>query len=230
MITLHHLNNSRSTRIIWLLEELDLEYELVKYYRGDNKLAPDHLKKIHPLGKAPILVDDTVLDGSKAADKFTIAESGAIIEYLIHQYDTTHKLKPLVGSISWQQYLFWLHFAEGSAMPPMLIELVLKAAEKRSPRLIKPVVKGLASKVMQGFTSPNISRHNQLIEETLSSNEWFAGDKLTGADIQMSFLIEAIKARSDIEKYPHMKKWLTKVRNRPAYQTALQKGGELELG
>lgn len=233
MITLHHLNNSRSTRILWLLEELELPYELVPYQREDTRLAPNALKHIHPLGKAPIL-EDKVQAYAKKQPKQTqnvvLAESGAIIEYLIHQYDVSHKFKPLLGSKEWRAYLFWLHFAEGSAMPPLLLSLVFQSIPARSPMLVKPIAKGISQKVMQSFVQPNLDRHNALIEETLAQQAWFAGDKLTGADVQMSFVVEAIKARGDIVNYPHMQQWLEKVRARPAYQTALEKGGELVLG
>lgn len=221
MLKLHHLNNSRSTRIIWLLEELGLDYELVKYEREDTRLAPDALKRIHPLGKAPILQDG----------KLTIAESGAIIEYILHQYDIKNAFSPTtVGSQEWLDYLFWLHFAEGSAMPPLLLNLIFNAIPERSPRLIKPIAKGISKQVMKSFVQPNIDRHNALIEETLAKQPWFAGEKLTGADVQMSFIIEAIKARGGLDNLPNMKKWLNTVRARPAYKAALEKGGELELG
>lgn len=224
-LKLHHLNNSRSTRIIWLLEELELDYELVKYEREDTRLAPDSLKHIHPLGKAPILQDEA--DGTQ----LTIAESGAIIEYILHRYDTSKRFSPdMTGSQEWIDYLFWLHFSEGSAMPPLLLNLIFNAIPDRSPTLIKPIAKGISKKVMQSFVQPNLNRHNSLIEDTLSQHAWFAGDKLTGADIQMSFIIEAIKARGGLNQYPHMSQWLDKVRSRPAYQAALQKGGELVLG
>lgn len=221
MLTLHHLNNSRSTRIIWLLEELGLEYKLETYQREESKLAPAKLKSIHPLGKAPILEDGATV----------IAESGAIIEYILHQYDADKRLSPeVVGSQEWLDYLFWLHFAEGSAMPPLLLSLIFNAIPERSPRLIKPIAKGISKKVMQGFVLPNIKDNMALIEKTLSQNTWFSGEKLTGADVQMSFIIEAVKARGNLTDYPKTKQWLETVHSRPAYQAALEKGGELVLG
>lgn len=231
MITLHHLNNSRSTRIIWLLEELKLDYKLVSYQRQDNQLAPDALKKIHPLGKAPILVDDAT---SNPANPLVIAESAAIIEYLIHNYDNNKQFAVEVGSQTWQTHTFWLHFAEGSAMTPLLFSLVFGKIPAKSPRIIRPIAKAISKGVMQSFVTPNLNRHNDFIEDHLANNPWFAGEQITGADIQMSFVIEAINVRCDLSQnpntYPNITQWLKKVRARPAYKTALKKGGELQLG
>lgn len=228
MITLHHLNNSRSTRIIWLLEELGLDYKLVSYQRQDNQLAPDALKKIHPLGKAPILVDE-----SSNTNPLVIAESGAIIEYLIHNYDSNKQLAVEIGSQTWRDCTFWLHFAEGSAMTPLLFSLVLGKIPAKSPLVIRPIAKAISKGVMESFVQPNLDRHNDFIENHLAQNPWFAGEQITGADIQMSFVIEAISVRCDLphrNTYPNISKWLDKIRARPAYQAALQKGGELQLG
>lgn len=223
MLTLHHLNNSRSTRIIWLLEELGLDYELKSYQRGADKLAPQSLKSVHPLGKAPILQD--VQDG----DTITIAESGAIIEYILTSYDTKRTYQPDIGSQAWRDCQFWLHFAEGSAMPPLVMSLVFGEIPKRAPFVIKPIASAIAKQVMKNFVTPSITSTVELIESTLAKHAYFAGDTLTAADFQMSFVVEALVSRAQFAM-PHARAWLAKVRARAAYQRALAKGGELKLG
>ncbi|UJF25154.1 glutathione S-transferase [Suttonella sp. R2A3] len=224
MLKLHHLNNSRSTRIIWLLEELGVDYELVSYQRQADKLAPAALKKAHPLGRAPILEDEQ--DG----EHISLAESGAIIEYLIETYDHSGTLRPNPGTKAWRDTIFWLHFAEGSAMPPLVMQLVFSEINNRAPKLMRFMTKAISKQVRQSFIKPNIQNNLVLIEQTLSHNAWFAGDKLTGADIQMSFVIEALAVRADEFDMPHALAWLDKVRARKAYQNALEKGGALKLG
>ena len=221
MITLHHLNNSRSQRILWLLEELKLDYKIEFYSRDAvTILAPESLKKIHPLGKSPVIVDD--------ATELTLAESGAIIEYLIQTYGK--ELMPEQGSEMYWQYLYWLHFSEGSLMPPMVMNLVLtKMKSSPMPFFIKPVAKMLADKIVENFSGPNIKRSLDFIEQHLSNNEFFCGDKLTGADIQMSFPLEASVARGIInENYPKTLAYVKNFQALAAYKAGLAKGGDYD--
>jgi glutathione S-transferase len=177
MITVHHLNNSRSQRVLWLLEELGLPYQ-IKHYQRDKKtmLAPPELRAVHPLGKSPVVTDNGK----------TIAESGAIVEYLVDTYGQG-KLKPPPGTDEALAYTYWLHFAEGSAMPPFLIKLIFDTMESRKmPFFIKPVVKGIAGKVRKGFLDRQIGSVLDYMESELGKHEWFAGNEFTAADIQMS--------------------------------------------
>ena len=225
MITLHHLNNSRSQRILWLLEELELDYQIKGYERDKvTILAPDSLKKIHPLGKSPVITDDET--------GVTLAESGAIIEYLIQTYDqkSGKQLMPKQGSPEYWTYLYWLHFSEGSLMPPMVMRLVFtKMKQAPMPFFIKPVAKMLADKVLSSFVSPNIKRSLDYIEQHLAKHEWFCGEQLTGADIQMSFPLEASVARGLIgADYPAIKAYVAKYQGRDAYQAGLARGGDYD--
>ncbi|WP_206485949.1 glutathione S-transferase [Thalassotalea sp. G2M2-11] len=220
MLTVHHLNNSRSQRILWALEELGVNYEVQRYERepGSN-LAPTSLKAIHPLGKSPVITDQ---------DK-TIAESGAIIEYLVSQYPAAG-LKPELGTEAHQQYLYWLHFAEGSLMPQLLLKLAFeKVSKKPMPFFVRSIAKGLTKKVMDGYVGPNIESNMKFIEEHLKAHEWFAGDQLSGADIQMSFPLEACVAKGlDSTMYPHIYAYVKKIHARSAYKRALEVGGSYD--
>lgn len=219
MITLHHLNNSRSQRILWMLEELGLAYEIKRYERdATTNLAPDSLKKIHPLGKAPILSDGDVV----------IAESGAIIEYLGFTYGKG-KYTPDFATEAGRQYRYWLHFAEGSLMPPMVAKLVFdKVRAKAKPFFVKIIANKIADKVMDGYFNPNIIANMQLIEKHLATNTWFAGDALSGADFQMSFPLEAAVARGASAQYPNITAFVQTIHAREAYQAALSKGGQYD--
>ncbi len=221
MITVHHLENSRSQRILWLLEELGVEYEL-KIYKRDpqTSLAPPELSKLHPLGKAPIVTDDEI----------TLAESGAIIEYLVDKYDNGH-FKPEDGSAQKRAYTYWLHYAEGSLMPLMLTALIISRIESaQMPFFAKPIAKGIAGKVRQGYLDPNVQRNLAFLEATLNESPWFCGDMMTAADIQMSFPIEAAAVRTRLEvDHPKLADYLERIHARPAYQRALEKGGPYEL-
>ena len=220
MITLHHLNNSRSQRVVWLLEELGVDYTIKNYQRDAvTILAPDDLKAVHPLGKSPVIDDDKT--------GITLAESGAIIEYLVQTYG--QQLMPEAGSKAYWDYLYWLHFSEGSLMPPMVMNLVFtKMKQAPMPFFIKPVAKMLANKVLQSFVSPNIKRSFDYIEQHLQNNEWFCGDQLTGADFQMSFPLEASAARGLLDNYPATKAYVAKYQAREAYQAGLVKSGEYD--
>ncbi len=221
MITLHHLNNSRSQRVIWLLEELNIDYKIEFYQRDPiTILAPQSLKNVHPLGKSPVITDDST--------GVTLAESGAIIEYLIAQYGP--HFKPEQGTPMYWQYLYWLHFSEGSLMSPLVMRLVfMKMQTAPMPFFIKPIAKMLSNKVMQSFIAPNLKNQLAYIEQHLASNTWFCGEQLTGADFQMSFPLEASVARGLInEQYPHILRYVKAFQARPAYQAGLAKGGDYD--
>jgi len=218
MITLHHLNNSRSQRILWMLEELELTYD-IKFYQRNKKtmLAPEKLKDVHALGKSPVITDEELV----------LAESGAIIEYLGQTYGNG-KFVPVLGSAEYRQYLYWLHFAEGSLMPPLLISLVLdKIKTSPMPFFAKPIAVGISIKVMKDFVAPNIDNNMLFIENHLKEHKWFAGNELSGADFQMSFPLEAAFARGLVdERYPLIQAYVKRIQALPAYKQALEKGGE----
>ncbi|MGV6850924.1 MAG: glutathione S-transferase [bacterium] len=221
LITLHHLNNSRSQRILWMLEEAQLPYAIEKYQRDSiTMLAPSSLMEIHPLGKSPVI----------SYKGETIAESGAIIEYLADM-STEVKLKPEKSDPHYYNYLFWMHYAEGSVMPYLLLRLVFnRISEKKVPFFVKPIVNKIVSTVMDGFVTPNIDRSMDFINSHLEQNEWFAGTQLSGADIQMSFPLESAVARNVIKpEHQAIKKYVDKIHARPAYQKALEQGGEYEF-
>ena len=217
MITVHHLNNSRSQRILWLLEELGQEYEIKKYERDAQTMrAPASLRAVHPLGKAPIVTDGDV----------TLAESGAITEYLVDRYGPD--LKPEAGSEAQRRYTYWLHFAEGSAMPPLLVKLVVdQIAKAKMPFFAKPIAKSIVTRLNGGFVQPEIDSIFGFVDAELSGRDWFAGDTFSAADIQMSFPLEAAAARGGIgQTYPSIQAWLDRIHSRAAYARALERGGE----
>jgi glutathione S-transferase len=221
MITLHHLENSRSQRVIWLLEELGVEYDIRKYKRDpDTSLAPPELKEIHPLGKSPVITDNGV----------TVAESGAIIEFLVDRYDQG-RLLPAAGTPERLAYTYWLHYAEGTFMPLMIISLIMTRIETAPvPFFIRPVVKGIASKVRGGYLDQNVLRNLQFMESSLNKSTWFCGEEMTAADIQMSFALEAAEVRTDLATdYPNLESFLNRIRELPTYQAALEKGGPYQL-
>ena len=215
MIVVHHLNNSRSQRVLWLLEELGVPYEVKRYERdAKTMLAPPELKAVHPLGKSPVITDgDTV-----------IAETGAIIEYLVGVYGDG-KLIPAPGTAERLRYTYWLHYAEGSAMTPLLLKLVFSALPNRSPGLMKPIVRAVAAKAQAGFVDPQLKTHIDYWEAALSKSPWFAGPAFTAADIAMSFPLEAGAERAGAASRPHVKAFLETIHARPAYQRALERGG-----
>jgi glutathione S-transferase len=218
MLTVHHLNNSRSQRILWLLEELGVEYELKRYQRdAKTMLAPKSLKDVHPLGKSPVITD--------AGN--TVAESGAIIEYIIEKYGGGRFI-PKPGTPERLRYTFWLHFAEGSAMPLLLLKLILGEVKKKAPMIVRPVAKLIADGVADAYTDPNIKAQIDFIEAELGKSTWFAGEEITGADIQMSFPIEGAATRAEgLGK--NMKAFLDRIHARPAYKKAIERGGPYEL-
>ena len=219
MITVHHLNNSRSQRILWLLEELGVAYQLKRYQRDPaTMLAPASLRAVHPLGKSPVITEGDL----------TLAESGAIIEYLAEREG---RLVPLLGSPQWQRYRYWMHYAEGSAMPPLLLKLVFDRIEKaRAPFFVRPVVRAIAGKAKQSFIEPQIALHLDYLEAELGKSTWFAGAEFSAADIQMSFPIEGAAARGGLDaRRPKLMAFLERIHARPAYQRALARGGEFRL-
>src|SRR5262245_9223445 len=189
MIIVHHLNNSRSQRLLWLLEELGIDYEIKRYHRDPKTmLAPSELRQVHPLGKSPVITDGDV----------TLAESGAIMEYILERYGGG-RLVPRVGSQERLRYIYWMHFAEGSAMPPLVMKLIFDRMERGPmPFFIRPVARSIAARVKRGFIEPNITRQLDYMESELSHAPWFAGSNFTAADIQMSFPLEAAVARGGL--------------------------------
>ncbi|MET3654556.1 glutathione S-transferase family protein [Dyella japonica] len=222
MLTVHHLNNSRSQRVLWLLEELEVPYEIRKYERDPKTmLAPPELRAIHPLGKSPVVEDEGQV----------IAESGAIIEYLVDRYDTG-LLAPLPGMPERLRFNYWLHYAEGSAMPPLLLKLVAsRIATAPMPFFAKPVARRIAAKLQSTFVDPQLALHLNYVNNELAQTGWFVGSQFSAADIQMSFPMEAAMARSGLRnKLPHIAAFVKRVQRRPAYQRALERGGPYTLG
>jgi glutathione S-transferase len=218
MITVHHLNNSRSQRVLWLLEELALPYEIKKYERdAKTMLAPPALTRVHPLGKAPVITED---DGT------TVAESGAIIEYLIERHGHG-RLVPAAGTPQRLQYRYWLHFAEGTAMSPLLLKLIfMRVKETPMPFFVKPIARGIADRVLGLMVEPNLKRQLDFMEAELGKSTWFAGDEFSAADIQMSFPVEASAQRAGLDaSRPKLMAFLKRIHARPAYARALERGG-----
>lgn len=221
MITVHHLNNSRSLRVLWLLEELQVPYRVKRYERdAKTMLAPDSLRAVHPLGKSPVISDGDVV----------VAESGAIIEYLVEKYGRG-KLLPAPQTPERRMYTYWLHYAEGSLMPPLLMSLVFRKMPQGAPLLLRPVVAAIAGRVMDVFVKPQLKNHFAFIEGELGKSKWFAGDEFTAADIQMSFPVEAAAARGGLDERssPAIFAFLKRIHARPAYRKALEKGGPFEI-
>ena len=221
MLTIHHLENSRSQRILWLLEELGVDYDIKRYKRDKNtSLAPPELLAIHPLGKSPVITDG----------ELTVAESGAIVEYLVNKYDDG-RLLPAEGTPERRIYTYWLHYAEGTFAPLMIISLIMGRIETAPmPFFAKPIAKGIVAKVRDGYLGQNIKRNLDFMEATLANSTWFCGDAMTAADIQMSFAIEAAEVRTNLATdYPNLRALLERMHSLPTYQVALEKGGPFEL-
>lgn len=223
MITVHHLETSRSQRVLWLLEELGIPYDIVRYRRDPKtRLAPAELKAIHPLGKSPVIVDGDI----------TVAESGAILEYLVECYgaqgkgDAAH-LQPQPGSPEHRQCRFWMHYAEGSLMNWLVMKLVFMTIPTQPmPFFVRPIARSLCAQVQARLIDPNVATALAFMEDHLAKNAWFAGDRLTIADFQMSFAVEAALARGNrAGNFPRLKAYKEKMEARPAYQRALAKGG-----
>jgi glutathione S-transferase len=221
MITVHHLNHSRSQRILWLLEELGLDYEIQRYERDPKTmLAPASLRAVHPLGKSPVITDGDL----------TIAESGAIVDYLIERYGAG-RLAPAAGTAERLRYTYWLHYAEGSAMSPLLLKLVFDKIETAPmPFFVKPIAKAISGKAKSSFINPQIRQHLDYLEAELGKSPWFAGGEFSGADIQLSFPLEAASARGGLDaSRPQLMEFLKRIHARPAYQRAITRGGEYSI-
>jgi glutathione S-transferase len=211
MLTVHHLDNSRSHRVLWLLEELGVPYELERYKRDpETMLAPPELAQVHPLGKSPVITDG----------EHTIAESGAILEYVAATYDKDGRV-PATG----ERVRYFMHYAEGSLMPVLLVRLIFgRMRTAKIPFFIKPITRSIAARVDRDFIHPNLSRHIAVLDGELAKSTWLAGDALTLADIQMSYPLEALSVR--VPEVPkRIKDWVERAKARPAYQRAEQKGG-----
>jgi glutathione S-transferase len=219
MITVHHLNNSRSQRVLWLLEELELPYEIVKYERDPKTLlAPASLRKVHPLGKSPVITDGDA----------TLAESGAIIEYLVETHGKG-KLVPAAGTMAYRDYRYFMHYAEGSLMPLLVMKLVFNKIKTDAPFLVRPIARAIAGTVSSQFLDPNLTNHMGFLAEHLGKNTWFAGDAFSAADVQMSFPVEGAVARIGGGISPKVTEWLARIQARPAYRKALERGGEYRV-
>ena len=216
MITVHHLNDSRSQRVLWLLEELGLDYEVKRYQRDARTLlAPPELKAIHPLGKSPVVDDGDV----------RVAETGAVVEYLLESPGGS-ALRPARGTAEGRRFTYWLHYAEGSAMTPLLLKLIFSQIPKRAPLLARPVAKGIARGMNERMIDPQIAAHTAYWEAELARTEWFAGDSFSAADIMMSFPVEAAGSRVGYgPDKPRLKAFLERIHARPAYVRALERGG-----
>jgi len=220
MITVHHLERSRSQRVLWLLEELGLEYELKRYPRDPKTLfAPPSLREVHPLGKSPIVVDGDI----------TVAESGAILEYLIERHGSG-RFAPAPGTPERLRYNYWLHYAEGSVMPLLLMGLVAERIRSApAPFFVRPVTRNIAHRLARGYVAPQLDRHLDYVERELAGRTWLVGDELTAADIQMSYPVEAVASRGGLGTRPNLTRFLEAIRARPAYRRALDRGGPVNL-
>ena len=222
MITVHHLNNSRSQRVLWLLEELGVGYEVRRYQRDPvTMLAPPELRAVHPLGKSPVLTEGHLV----------LAESGAILEYLVETHGAG-RFAPPPGTPERLRYRYWLHYAEGSAMPPLLLKLVFdRIGKSKMPFFARPVARAIAARARDSFIQPQIDRHLDFMEAELGRSAWFAGDAFTAADVQISFPLEAAAARAGLDATrPRLMDFLSRIHARPAYRRAVERGGEYGLG
>lgn len=221
MIVVHHLNNSRSQRGLWLVEELEADYDIVTHRRDPaTNQAPPSARSVHPLGKLPVIVDGGL----------TLAESGAIVQYLLERYGAG-RLAPAAGTPDRARFLYWMHYAEGSAMPVLLLKVVFDQIEAASvPFFLRPLTRGLARRVKQVLVRPQIERHLDFLDAELRDRPWFAGDAITAADLMMSFPLEAAAARAGLDaRHPHVMAFLDRIHARPAYQRAIARGGPYQL-
>lgn len=222
MIIVHHLENSRSQRILWLLEELGIEYEVKRYPRDPvTSLAPQSLKDIHPLGKSPMITDGDIV----------VAESGAIVDYLMSEY-SDGRLQPADNPAAKRAYSYYMHYAEGTVMPLLIIALLLNRIDTaKVPFFVRPIAKGITGKVRESYLTPNLTSNLTFMEQTLSQSAWFTGDTLTAADIHMSFIVEGLNVSIDLEKeFPNLAGFLERCHTSPSYKRALERGGPFQLG
>ncbi|OOH90926.1 glutathione S-transferase [Pasteurellaceae bacterium 15-036681] len=220
MITLYAIKQSRAYRIAWLLEALELEYQLELFDRDEQTfLAPKQLKEIHPLGKSPTLVDGDLV----------IAESGAIVEYLLSRYDTENRFKPSADSEEYTDYLFWTHYAEGSLMPWLLISVIFKRiAAKKMVFFARPIVHKLVATVMTNLVIPQLRTHLNHVEQSLEGKKWLLGDQLTGADFMMSFPLQAVARNSPLD-LPNIRAYVERLEQEPSFQKVEQKLGKFSI-
>lgn len=215
MIVVHHLNNSRSQRVLWMLEELGLDYEIKPYQRQPSMQAPDSLRAVHPLGKSPVITDG----------EWTLAESGAILEYLVETYGKG-RFAPPAGTPERLRYTYFMHYAEGSLMPLLLMKLVFNRLPERVPWAMRPVARMISAGADKALLGPQISNHFGFLESELAARDWFVGAEFSAADIQMSFPIEAAAARASLdERLPRLKGFVARIQARAAYKRALERGG-----
>jgi len=215
MIIVHHLNDSRSQRVLWLLEELGLEYEVRRYQRDpETMLAPPELKAIHPLGKSPVIEDHGI----------KVAETGAIFDYLLNT-DGQGRLRPPADTEEARRFTYWMYYAEGSAMTPLLLRLIFAQIPARVPFIARPIANGISRGMNARLIQPQLDNHLGYWESELARSEWFAGDQFTAADIMMSFPLEAAAARAGAGGKPHIAAFLQRIHARPAYQRAIDRGG-----
>ena len=221
MLTVHHLDHSRSHRVLWLLEELGIEYDVRRYERDPATLrAPPSLRAVHRLGRSP-----AITDGGRA-----LAESGAILEYLVDRYDRG-RLAPARGTPERERYTYFMHYAEGSAMLPLVLRLIFgRLPRQPMPALARPLVRALAKNVIDAFVRPQIEEHLDHMEAALAESSWFAGEAFSAADVQMSFPVETAAAGGSVDAGRlHLLRYLQRIRERPAYQRALARGGPYDL-
>lgn len=216
MLVVHHLNNSRSQRVLWLLEELGVPYEIRHYQRdAATMLAPPELRAVHPLGKSPVITDGAV----------TVAETGAIVEWIVERHGQG-RLAPAAGTPERTRWTYWLHYAEGSAMSPLLMKLVFTRLPAGAPALIRPIAKAIAGRAQASFVDPNLKAHFDYWEAELGKSEWFAGSEFSAADVMMSFPVEAGADRGGaLNGRPRLATFLERIHARPAYRRALERGG-----
>jgi glutathione S-transferase len=218
MLTLHHLNNSRSQRVLWMLEELGVEYDIKRYQRDPQTLlAPPELRAVHPLGKSPVLTDGDL----------TLAESGAILEYLVERYGEGKFSPPHGTSPARVRYDYWMHYAEGSAMPPLLLKLVaVRMSLAKMPFFVRPIARRIGQALQTSFIDPQLTLHFGYVDDELAKWQWFAGESFSAADVQMSFPLETGTQRAGAGTLPHIRAYLERIHARPAYRRALKRGGE----
>lgn len=221
MIIVHHLEHSRSQRVLWLLEELGLDYEIHTYQRDPKtRLAPPGLRDVHPLGKSPVITD-----GQRS-----LAESGTILEYLARRYGDS-RWSPALDSGTYWDFHYWMQYAEGSLMPPLLLKLVFDTVGQKAPLLIRPLAKGIAGQVDRSFISQQIRTHLDYVEAHLAQHNWFVGEDISTADVQMSFPLEAARTRGLIgDQRPGILAFIDRCQKRPAYRRALKAGGPYDFG
>lgn len=216
MIIVHHLEKSRSHRVLWMLEELGLPYEIVEYKRDPKTmLAPPELRKVHPLGKSPVIDDSGRI----------YAESGAILEHLAETHGGG-RFVPAAGTDERIRYRYYMHYAEGSVMTPLLLKLVTTRVRNAPlPFFIKPVARKIAGTIDASFTDPNLRRHIEFIDGELGRSAYFAGADFTAADIQMSYPVAALTRVGDLGPTQHIRAFLDRIGERPAYRRAVERGG-----